>query len=71
MNSLIPSYAVLANHLKWRQGKIFSTLMFSVCFMQMSYLLKKQKIQLPNSITVFTFLEDKIIHILGRKQTTK
>jgi len=54
MNSYIPSYAMLAIHLKWRQGKILSTLLrgFSVCFMQMSYLLKKQKIHLPNLITV-------------------
>lgn len=52
MNSLIPSYAMLAIQLKWTQGKVVSTLSFSVWFMQMSSLINKQKIHLLKLITV-------------------
>lgn len=52
MNFFIPSYAVLAIHLKWRQREIFSNLTFSVCFMQLFCLLKKQGISLAILITI-------------------
>lgn len=52
MNSLIPSYAMLAIQLKRRQGKVVSALSFSVWFMQMSYLINKQKIHLLKLIIV-------------------
>lgn len=68
MNSLIPSYAVLAIQLKLRQGKVVSTLLFSVWFMQMSYLIHMQKIHLMKLITVI-YLFRRQDHAYSRKKT--
>lgn len=68
MNYFVPYYVMFAIHVKWRQGKIFSTLTFSICFMQMAYLLKKQKIHQLNLISViYLFRIEDLAHL--RKKT--